>query len=50
MYLYCVLNIRIKNCYKWKKKEKYERINNDVDINEIILIIGIWLYCCIFFN
>lgn len=40
MYLYCVLNIGIKNVIN-KKKEKYERINNDVDINEIILIIGI---------
>lgn len=40
MYLYSVLNIRIKNVIN-KKKEKYERINNDVDINEIILIIGI---------
>lgn len=40
MYLYCVLNIRIKNVIN-KKREKYERINNDVDINEIILIIGI---------
>lgn len=40
MYLYCVLNIRIKNVIN-KKKEKYERINNDIDINEIILIIGI---------
>lgn len=38
MYLYCVLNIRIKNVIN---KKKYERVNNDVDINEIILIIGI---------
>lgn len=35
---------------KIKKKGKYERINNDVDINEIILIIGIWLFSYIFFN
>lgn len=33
-----------------KKKEKYERTNNDADINEIILITGTWLYCCIFLN
>lgn len=39
MYSYCVLNIRIKNATN-KKKEKYERTNNDADINEIILITG----------
>lgn len=44
------LNICIKNVINIKKKEKYEGINNDIDINEIILIRGIWLYIYIFFN
>lgn len=44
------LNISIKNVINIKEKGKYERINNDIDINEIILIIGIWLFSYIFFN
>lgn len=37
-----IFKYQYKKCYKYKKKkEKYERINNDIDINEIILIRGI---------
>lgn len=44
------LNISIKNVTNIKKKEKYERTNNDTDTNEIILIRGTWLYIYIFLN
>lgn len=44
------LNISIKNVTNIKKKEKYEKTNNDTDTNEIILIRGTWQYIYIFLN